>query len=126
MLQSPTSTSTGGDANLSSTDVRTAIGEDAVEALLDAFDDAHCRAVLEATSERAPSAKGIADACELPVSTTDRQLEQRTDADLLDGRTRIRRTGQHASEYCRVAEGVVVSLDAHGELELQVSKREYS
>jgi DNA-binding transcriptional ArsR family regulator len=110
MSQSSTSTSTDGDADLSSKDVRTAIDEDADEALLDAFDDAYCRAILDATSERALSAKEISEACELPLSTTYRKLKQLTDADLLDERTRICRTGKHASEYRRVVEDVVVTL----------------
>jgi DNA-binding transcriptional ArsR family regulator len=126
MSRSPTSPSTGGDADLSSKDVRTALDEDAVETLLDAFDDAYCRAIPDATSERALSAREISEACELPLSTTYRKLKQLTDADLLDEGTRICRTGKHASEYRRVVEDVVVSIDAHGELELRVWKREYS
>jgi DNA-binding transcriptional ArsR family regulator len=126
MVQSPTSASTGGDVDWSSKDVWTAVDDDAVEALLTALDDAYCRTILDATSERALSAKEVSDACDLPLSTTYRKLEQLTDTGLLDERTRIRRTGKHASEYRRVVEDVVVSLDPHGGLELQVSTREHS
>lgn len=125
MSRSPTSASTGGDVDLSSRDVRAGIGEDAVEALLDAFDDAYCRAILDATSERALSAKEISEACELPLSTTYRKLEQLTDAGLLAERTRLSRTGKHTSEYRRVVEDVVVTIGAPGDLELQVSKGKY-
>jgi DNA-binding transcriptional ArsR family regulator len=121
MSQSSTSTPAGLDSHLSSKDLWTVVGDDAVGGLLTALTDAYCRRILDATSERALSAKEVSEACEIPLSTTYRKLDQLTDAGLLDERTRIRRTGKHTSEYCRVVEDVVISLAPRGAVELRVA-----
>jgi DNA-binding transcriptional ArsR family regulator len=104
------------------TDGRTTVSDDeGVQRILDAFDDADCRAILEATSTDVLSASEISDACDLPLSTTYRKLDLLTDAGLVEERTRLRRSGKHASEYARLVESVTVSLDEDGRTELQVS-----
>nr|WP_049890619.1 helix-turn-helix domain-containing protein [Halogeometricum borinquense] len=125
MSQSPMVQSAARFANRQSAESETVVrNEDAVQDLLDAFNDAGCRAILDATSGEALSASEVSEACDLPLSTTYRKLDQLTDAGLLEERTRIRRSGKHASEYARLVEDMVISLDECGEMELRVSLRE--
>jgi DNA-binding transcriptional ArsR family regulator len=98
----------------------------AVRDVLAALDDADCRAVLEATSDDALSATELAEACDLPLSTTYRKLDLLTDTGLVEERTRVRRSGKHLGEYARTVEEVAVSLDEDGGMELQVTRRERS
>lgn len=107
----------------SSTEETVVRDEDAIQDLLDAFNDAGCRAILDATSDEALSTNEISEACDLPLSTAYRKLDQLTDAGLVEERTRIRRSGKHASEYARVVDDVVISIDSCGEMELRVSHR---
>lgn len=95
---------------------------DAVQEVLDALDDAGCRAILDATSDDALSATELSEACDLPLSTTYRKLDVLAGAGLLEERTRIRRSGKHLSEYARLVEEVVVSIDDGGEMELRISR----
>ncbi|WP_435129975.1 helix-turn-helix domain-containing protein [Halobaculum sp. D14] len=97
--------------------------DEEVQEVLDVLDDDACRDILDATDDEPLSANEVSDACDLPLSTTYRKLERLTDAGLLDERVRIRRSGRHLSEYVRLLEDVVISLDADGAVELQVSKR---
>jgi DNA-binding transcriptional ArsR family regulator len=110
----------------SENDVRTIVAESAVQQFLDALDDADCRAILDATDAKAKTASEIADAFDLPLSTTYRKLDLLTEAGLLEERTRIRRSGKHASEYTRSIDEVVISLDADRETEVRVSQRKRS
>lgn len=97
--------------------------ESEMQDVLDALDDADCRAILDATSETALSASEISETCDVPLSTTYRKLDILTDAGLLEERTRIRRSGKHPSEYARRVEEVVISVGTGREMELQVSRR---
>lgn len=107
------------------TDETTTVDDaDAVQDLLDVLQDPACRDILDVTSEDALSANEISEACDLPLSTTYRKLDLLTDADLLGERTRIRRSGKHTSEYGRLVEDVVVSVDGDGATELAVTRRE--
>jgi DNA-binding transcriptional ArsR family regulator len=108
----------------SANDVQTIVAEDAVQQLLNALDDADCRAILDATRERALTAKEVSEAHDLPLSTTYRKLDLLTEAGLLEERTRIRQSGKHASEYARLVDDVVISLGPRGETEVRVSQRE--
>jgi DNA-binding transcriptional ArsR family regulator len=107
----------------SANDVQTIVAESAVQQLLDALDDADCRAILNATRERALTAKEVSEAHDLPLSTTYRKLDLLTEAGLLKERTRIRQSGKHASEYARLVDDVVISLGPRGETEERVSQR---
>lgn len=97
--------------------------ETRVQDLLDVVDDPDCRAILSVTSEEARSAGEISDACDIALSTTYRKLHLLTDADLLEERIRVRRTGKHVSEYYRVVEHIAVTITAAGDTELVVVKR---
>lgn len=96
----------------------------AKQAVLDALEDPRCRAILDATGRAALSAKEVAAACDLPLSTTYRKLDLLVEADLVAARTRVRESGKHASEYVRAVEDVVVSLEPNDGIELRVSRRE--
>jgi predicted DNA-binding ArsR family transcriptional regulator len=98
--------------------------ESEMEALFHAFDDDDCRAILTATTDGALTASEISDACDLPLSTAYRKLDQLTEAGLLEERTRVRASGSHASEYALSIDELVISLDGDTGLELQVSQRE--
>jgi DNA-binding transcriptional ArsR family regulator len=104
--------------------VRSVDAEAAKQRLLDALDDRGCRAILDATSEEVLSANEVSEACDLPLSTTYRKLDLLTEAGLLEERTRIRRSGKHASEYYRAIEEVLVSLDTTGGMSVRVRRRE--
>lgn len=92
--------------------------------LLDVFQDPDCRAILEATTDEALSATEISETCDLPLSTAYRKLELLSETDVLAERTRIRRSGKHASEYVRRVEDVTISVTDDGAVELTVTRRE--
>ncbi|MFC6942504.1 helix-turn-helix domain-containing protein [Salinirubellus sp. GCM10025818] len=106
----------------STKDVQTIVAESAVQQLLNALDDADCRAILDATDEEALTANEVSEAHDLPLSTTYRKLDLLTEAGLLEERTRIRQSGKHASEYTRLVDDVVISLGTRGETEVRVSR----
>jgi len=96
--------------------------DDEVQAILHALQDDDCRAVLDATGETSLSASELADACDLPLSTTYRKLDTLTDVGLLAERTRLCPDGKHASEYVCVVGEILVDADAG--FELTVTRRE--
>jgi DNA-binding transcriptional ArsR family regulator len=115
------------DAQLSGTPANDSVvlrDADEVQTLLDALDDADCRAILEATGDDPLSASEIADACDLPLSTTYRKVDMLSEAGLVEERTRICASGKHTSEYVRGVENVVFSVDADGGVALEVSRRD--
>jgi len=70
-----------------------------ISTLLGALDDADCRAILEATSDRALSARELCEVCDLSSSTGYRKVDQLTEAGLLEESSRLDATGAHTSEY---------------------------
>ena len=124
MSQSSVASATVRTSNDSENDVQTIVAERAVQRVLDALDDADCRAILDATRDDALTAKEVSEAHDLPLSTTSRKLDRLTEAGLLEERTRIRRSGKHASEYARVVDDVVISLTPRGETAVRVSRAE--
>lgn len=113
--------SAAGRAEDARTDATLVTEEGDVTTLLDALNDADCRAILDATGDEALSANEVADACDLPLSTVYRKLDRLTDAGLLDERTRVRSAGKHPSEYARRVEDVLVSVGDGGDVELRIS-----
>lgn len=105
------------------TDAAVIESEDAVQALLDALKDADCRRILEATADATLSAKEVAAACDLPLSTVYRKLERLTTARLVEEGVRFDGPGKHASEYARLVEDVSFSLDVASGLSCAVSYR---
>lgn len=113
--------STGRYTDSSSDTIHRIDAEEEIQELLHALDDADCRKILDATSDEILSANEVSEMCSLPLSTTYRKLDMLTDTGLLAERTRIRRSGKHASEYSRLVEDVVISVSTCGEMKLQVS-----
>ena len=105
-----------------SPDETTVADADEVQAILYALQDDGCRAVLDATGETSMSASELADACDLPLSTTYRKLDTLTETGLLAERTRLCPDGKHTSEYVRTVEEILVDADAG--FELTVTRRE--
>jgi len=95
--------------------------DDEVQAILHALQDDDCRAVMDATGETSLSASELADACDLPLSTTYRKLDTLTEVGLLAERTRLCPDGKHASEYVRMVDEILVDADAG--FELTVTRR---
>jgi DNA-binding transcriptional ArsR family regulator len=122
MSQSSMASATVRPSEESTKDVQTIVAESAVQQLLNALDDADCRAILDATDEEALTANEVSEAHDLPLSTTYRKLDLLTEAGLLEERTRIRQSGKHASEYTRAVDDVVISLGPRGETEVRVSR----
>ncbi len=107
--------STGGDRTQSTTDGPAVVTADAtVQTLLDLLSDDACRSILAATTDAARSAREVASACDLPLSTTYRKLERLVDAGLLVEHTRVRPVGKHPSEFRRAVDEVAVTVGAGG------------
>ena len=103
--------------------IRSVERDGGAQPVLDVLHDANCRAILRATGERALSANEVAEACDLAQSTAYRKLDLLVEAGVLEERTRVRRSGKHASEYVRTVDDVVVSLDDDG-VSVRLSERE--
>jgi len=124
MSQSSMASATVRTSEESGNDVQTIVAESAVQEVLDALDDADCRAILDATSEEALTANEISEVHDLPLSTTYRKLDLLTEAGLLEELTRIRQSGKHASEYARLVNDVAITLGSRGETEMRLSREE--
>lgn len=95
-----------------------------VTKLLDALNDADCQSILQATDDETLTASELADACDMPLSTTYRKVEMLTDAGLVSKGTRIRKSGKHTSEFSRTVDDVVISVDPESGISLEVARRE--
>lgn len=102
------------------TEVAFVDGEGDAGALLAALDDSRCREIIEATDGQSLSATEVAEACEIPLSTTYRKLETLTETGLLVERTRLSPAGSHPSEYRSVVDEIVLSVDGDDGLRLQI------
>lgn len=122
MSQSPISV--GDRSRTGQSDAAVVDAEETVQVVLEALTDADSRAILEAVGEAAEplSAAELSEACDVPLSTTYRKLDRLTDAGLLAERTRISRSGNHATEYECGVEDVQVSVGPDAGLEVCVSR----
>ncbi|MBP1954736.1 DNA-binding transcriptional ArsR family regulator [Halarchaeum rubridurum] len=95
-----------------------------VQSLLAALngDDGH--AILDATSERARTAREISETFDIPLSTTYRKLSLFREAGLLEERTRARCGQKPISEYRRLVDDVELDIDESGRIRVRVSHRE--
>ncbi|MFB6207309.1 MAG: helix-turn-helix domain-containing protein, partial [Haloglomus sp.] len=84
-------------------------------ALLAALDDAPCRRILRVAGDRAVTVRELAATCDIPAPTCYRKTRLLTEARLLERRTRPRADGNHASEYVRRVDSVVVEMDGAAE-----------
>jgi len=92
-----------------------------LQSLLDALDDADCRAIIGILDEPM-TAEEISEAADIPLSTTYRKLELLTEASLLQQGVEIRAGGQHASRYGLAFEEVVIGLTEDREFEVEIDR----
>jgi DNA-binding transcriptional ArsR family regulator len=92
-----------------------------LQSILDALDDPKCRVIVRSLDEPM-TAEEIAEAADVPLSTTYRKLDLLTEASLLREGMEIRSDGQHASQYAVDFEEVVVRLSEEREFEVGVSR----
>lgn len=92
-----------------------------LQSILDALDDPKCRVIVRNLDEPM-TAEEIAEAADVPLSTTYRKLDLLTEASLLREGMEIRSDGQHASKYAVDFEEVVVRLSDGREFEAGVSR----
>ncbi len=90
--------------------------------VLDALDDPDCRAIVRSLDEPM-TADQIAEAAEVPLSTTYRKLDLLTEASLLEEGTEIRPDGQHASRYTVAFEEVIIGLAEDREFDVDITRR---
>ncbi|WP_419181139.1 helix-turn-helix domain-containing protein [Haloarcula litorea] len=87
--------------------------------MFEALADPDCRAIL-ATLEEPRPAKAVAEACDLPQTSTYRKLQQLSDASLVEERTDVRADGHHATAYVRDCSGVFVAVDGDEPFEVDI------
>lgn len=93
-----------------------------LEAVLDALHDEDCRKIVRALSEPM-TADEIAEATDIPLSTTYRKLDRLTEASLLEEGVELRPDGQHASRYAVAFDEVAIALSDERELAVDISHR---
>jgi DNA-binding transcriptional ArsR family regulator len=99
--------------------------EPELSAVLDALDDEDCRDIVRVLEEPM-TADEIADAADVPLSTTYRKLDLLTEASLLEEGVQVRPDGQHASQYAVAFEEVVIALSEDREFEADIAERSRS
>lgn len=97
--------------------------DDAIQTVLEPLDDTDCLEILDAIDDEPLSASEIADARDLPLSTTYRKLELLVDAGLVSRGVRISSSGNHTSEYERFVDDVKLSVSPDG-FTLGISRRD--
>jgi len=93
-----------------------------LQEVLDALDDPDCRAIVSALEEPM-TASEIAEASDIPLSTTYRKIDLLEEAQLLYEGTEIRPDGQHASTYEVDFEEVVIALTEEREFDAEIARR---
>lgn len=93
------------------------------QTLLSLVQDENCRAILDATAAAPASAQELAVECDIALSTTYRNLDQLTDAGLLEERTRVCPDGNHSTEFRGLLEDCVLSVTGEGDPDLHVVRR---
>ncbi|WP_313693375.1 helix-turn-helix domain-containing protein [Halorarum halobium] len=92
-----------------------------VERVADALEDDACRAIVSALEEPM-SAQRVAEAADVPLSTTYRKLDKLTDASLVEERTEVRPDGHHRSRYVVDFERIILALDEERDFEVDVER----
>jgi DNA-binding transcriptional ArsR family regulator len=100
------------------------VGEEEIELqdVLEALNDPQCRRIV-ASLDEPMTVREIAEAADIPLSTTYRKLDTLSQASLLLEETEIRSDGQHASRYEIDFEEVVISLTNDREFEARISRK---
>lgn len=92
-----------------------------LQAVLDALDDADCRAVLRETTEPM-TATELSEACDIPRSTLYRKLDLLSEAELVREQVSINPGGGRSTRYERDFDGVTISMDDDGEFGVSVDR----
>lgn len=95
----------------------------ALQDVLDSLDDPACRTIIEQLDEPM-TASELAEACDIPLSTTYRKLELLTDASLLDEHIEIRTDSQNTTRYVLAFDEVRIGLDDDRSVEVAIKRRE--
>lgn len=92
-----------------------------LQEVLDALDDEDCRDIVQNLDE--PMTAGeIAEACDIPTSTTYRKLDLLSEASLLAEGKELRRDGHHATIYEVDFETVQVTLTEDRSLSVTLTR----
>jgi DNA-binding transcriptional ArsR family regulator len=90
-----------------------------LEPILDALHDDDCRTIIEHLTEPM-TVDEIAEATDIPLSTTYRKLDALTDSGLVAEGVEIRSDGAHASQYMVAFDGVTIELTDERELSVEI------
>jgi DNA-binding transcriptional ArsR family regulator len=93
-----------------------------IKALLGTLEDPDSRAIMEATSTQALSAKEVAESCDLPLSTTYRKLDQLTEVGVLKKQVRLSQSEQYPSEYTLHINHIELHVDPDSGIQLSISR----
>lgn len=93
-----------------------------LQAVLDALDDPDCRSIIRNLDEPM-TADEIAEASDVPLSTTYRKLDLLTEASLLSERTVIQSDGHHTTQYEIAFERVEIELDEDHDVTVAIQRR---
>ncbi|ADQ68953.1 IclR family transcriptional regulator [Halogeometricum borinquense DSM 11551] len=93
--------------------------------VLDALDDPDCRTIIEHI-DGAMTANDIADACDVPLSTTYRKLDLLSEASLLEEQVELRTDGRHTTRYILAFDEVRITLTEDNAIELIIEHRDQS
>lgn len=89
--------------------------------VLDALDDPACRAMISHLDDPM-TAKELATACDIPLSTMYRKLDLLTEASLVREQLEIRHDGQHTTRYALAFEAINVSLTDERTIDVQIKR----
>jgi Fe2+ or Zn2+ uptake regulation protein len=92
-----------------------------LQAVLDALDDADCRAILRETAEPM-TATELIDACEIPKSTLYRKLDLLSEASLVHEQDTINPGGGRTTRYQRDFDDVTISMDEDDDFSVTVER----
>ncbi|KZN26179.1 MULTISPECIES: helix-turn-helix domain-containing protein [unclassified Haladaptatus] len=89
--------------------------------VLDALDDPACRRIIMELREPM-TAREVADATDIPLSTLYRKLDLLSEAALVAEETEIREDGHHTSRYRITVESVNISITEDGGFQVTIDR----
>lgn len=92
-----------------------------LQEVLDALDDADCRAILRETAEPM-TATELIDTCDIPKSTVYRKLELLSRASLVREQDTINPGGGRTTKYERDFDDVTISMDDENDFSVTVER----
>jgi DNA-binding IclR family transcriptional regulator len=95
--------------------------EPALQVVLDALEDPDCRTIVTHLEEPM-TASEIAEAADVPLSTTYRKLDLLAEASILAETTEIREGGHHTTKYVLDFEAVRIALSEDREFEVSIDR----